>query len=163
MSKAEFEIYKTWVAEEGLAATNAALGVSIGTVTAKLKEQTAALIANTAKWLATPVGAIVAVAAAILGMYAAAKKYETSLDDLLDKYDELQSKIEEFTADGSEYDTLKSKVGELTVAETNRLAVLEAELAVLREQSAEAAKQALSRWRDNTMVWEDTGAGLKRS
>lgn len=67
----------------------------------------------------------------------------TSLSDTLQATND---KIAEMSADGSEYDTLIKKAGNLTEQEEARLGVLQAQLDTLKKQSAEENKAYYTEW-----------------
>ena len=67
----------------------------------------------------------------------------TSLSDTLQATND---KIAEMSADGSEYDTLIKKAGNLTEQEEARLGVLQAQLDTLKKQSAEENKAYYAEW-----------------
>lgn len=67
----------------------------------------------------------------------------TSLSDTLQATND---KIAEMSADGSEYDTLIKKAGNLTEQEEARLGILQAQLDTLKKQSAEENKAYYAEW-----------------
>lgn len=67
----------------------------------------------------------------------------TSLSDTLQATND---KIAEMSADGSEYDTLIKKAGNLTEQEEARLGILQAQLETLKEQSVEENKAYYAEW-----------------
>lgn len=67
----------------------------------------------------------------------------TSLSDTLQATND---KIAEMSADGSEYDTLIKKAGNLTEQEEARLGILQAQLDTLKKQSAEENKAYYTEW-----------------
>lgn len=67
----------------------------------------------------------------------------TSLSDTLQATND---KISEMSADGSEYDTLIKKAGNLTEQEEARLGVLQAQLDTLKKQSVEENKAYYTEW-----------------
>lgn len=67
----------------------------------------------------------------------------TSLSDTLQATND---KIAEMSADGSEYDTLIKKAGNLTEQEETRLGILQAQLDTLKKQSVEENKAYYTEW-----------------
>ena len=67
----------------------------------------------------------------------------TSLSDTLQATND---KIAEMSADGSEYDTLIKKAGDLTEQEEARLGILQAQLDTLKKQSVEENKAYYTEW-----------------
>lgn len=102
--------------------------------------------------LTTPktVLAIGGVVAALTAMFEIMKAIDgiddKKLTSLSDTLQTTNDKIAEMSADGSEYDTLIKKAGNLTEQEEARLGVLQAQLDTLRKQSVEENKAYYTEW-----------------
>lgn len=102
--------------------------------------------------LTTPktVLAIGGVVAALTAMFEIMKAIDgiddNKLTSLSDTLQATNDKIAEMSADGSEYDTLIKKAGNLTEQEEARLGVLQAQLDTLKKQSAEENKAYYAEW-----------------
>lgn len=78
--------------------------------------------------------AFAATAAVIAGIIKVSSDLTVTYKEQIAIVDELQQKYTELYGDGSEYDNLVQRAGELTEAEENRLTVLEAEKVALEDQ-----------------------------
>ena len=74
------------------------------------------------------------VVAGAVGIAAIIDSVTTTVDEQREKVAQLQAEYDNLTGPGSEYDNLSSRAGELTTAEKNRLAILEAQTAELERQ-----------------------------
>lgn len=128
------------VETEGMAAATAKFNVA-------LWENVKALLAQAAAWLKTPVGMWTVGAVAILGLLKAFDYVNDKPERLAKQLADVNSQIAELTSQGGEYATLKANIGNLTAAEKERLAVLQAQLDTLREQQRVAAQASLDDWR----------------
>lgn len=129
----------------------------IGTMGAKLvlvakQLQNAGAATGLLGLLTTPktVLAIGGVVAALTAMFEIMKAIDgiddKKLTSLSDTLQATNDKIAEMSADGSEYDTLIKKAGNLTEQEEARLGVLQAQLDTLKKQSAEENKAYYTEW-----------------
>lgn len=102
--------------------------------------------------LTTPktVLAIGGVVAALTAMFEIMKAIDgiddKKLTSLSDTLQTTNDKIAEMSADGSEYDTLIKKAGNLTEQEEARLGILQAQLDTLKKQSVEENKAYYTEW-----------------
>lgn len=129
----------------------------IGTMGAKLvlvakKLQKAGAATGLLGLLTTPktVLAIGGVVAGLTAMFEIMKAIDgmddKKLTSLSDTLQTTNDKIAEMSADGSEYDTLIKKAGNLTEQEEARLGVLQAQLDTLKKQSVEENKAYYTEW-----------------
>lgn len=88
----------------------------------------------TAALTASPLFWVVAGGALLTGIIAFVDEVTVTLEEQREKVEELNSEYEQMFGAGSEYDTLKNKVGELTEQEQARLNVLEAQNRAMQEQ-----------------------------
>lgn len=129
----------------------------IGTMGAKLvlvakQLQNAGAATGLLGLLTTPktVLAIGGVVAALTAMFEIMKAIDgiddKKLTSLSDTLQATNDKIAEMSADGSEYDTLIKKAGNLTEQEEARLGILQAQLDTLKKQSVEENKAYYTEW-----------------
>lgn len=151
----DFGASLTRIAGVGTAAAST-LGL-IGTMGAKLvlvakQLQNAGGATGLLGLLTTPktVLAIGGVVAALTAMFEIMKAIDgmddKKLTSLSDTLQATNDKIAEMSADGSEYDTLIKKAGNLTEQEEARLGVLQAQLDTLKKQSVEENKAYYTEW-----------------
>ena len=104
-------------------AAEAAHAASQLTLRESIRFTTKAILAQTAVWLATPVGLITALAATVYAGVKVVDALTLSFDESIEKLDAVNSKLEEQQA---EYDALKAKItdGTINSAEKERLDIL---------------------------------------
>ncbi len=117
-------------------------GLAAGTVTATtaVADLWALLSTNPLFWAAAAAG----------GLYALHKiidAVDVTYEEQLEILNDLQKKYDELYGSGSEYDSLSGRVSELTQKEKERLAVLEAEAAVLHQQVLDQKLLTFESWR----------------
>lgn len=122
-------------------ATGASAAASEADAAAKVKEAAAAKEASIALGQALIVlGFFVGTAAAIYGLIKLFDHLNVTFEEQKSKLEDINAQYNELTASGSELEQLKNKVGSLTEAEENRLAVLLQQEASLKRQAAQQAK-----------------------
>lgn len=115
----------------------------------------------------TILGGFAAVGAVIFGLIKLFDALTTTYEEQKEKLDKLNQEYEKLTGTGSELDTLREKTGRLTTEERERLTVLEAQAAALKQQVDEQAKLTALQWRKDQIggwmaqaeyeEWERTG------
>lgn len=110
--------------------------------------------------------AIAGAIAAVYGIVKAVDALNVTYDEQKEKLDELNSKYDSLYGKGSEIDTLREKTGELTWQEEQRLAVLQAEEASLKEQLKTQRTQTFEAWRkeqSSNMEWKLDDPNIEES
>lgn len=102
----------------------------------------------TAALAASPLFWVVAGGAFLTGIIAFVDEVTVTLEEQREKVEELNSEYEKMFGAGSEYDTLKNKVGELTEQEQARLNVLEAQNRAMKEQIKMETQEEWELFRD---------------
>lgn len=102
----------------------------------------------TAALAASPLFWVVAGGALLTGIIAFVDEVTVTLEEQREKVAELNSEYEQMFGVGSEYDTLKNKVGELTEQEQARLNVLEAQNRAMKEQIKMETQEEWELFRD---------------
>lgn len=98
--------------------------------------------------LKSPLFWVVAGGALLTGIIAFVDEVTVTLEEQREKVAELNSEYEQMFGMGSEYDTLKNKVGELTEQEQARLNVLEAQNRAMKEQIKMETQEEWELFRD---------------
>ncbi len=113
LDKAGWAAYKTLVAENGLLATNAGLGVSFDALTKKVRDNTLALLKNAVALLSTPAGIVVALAAITIGAVALFKAVDAatkSLEDYADAKNAAFSSVSDAESDLADVQTRLAEI-----------------------------------------------------
>ena len=100
-----------------------------------------------AVWAASPFMVVALGAAAIYGIVKAIDALTVTYDEQKEKLEELENQYNKTYGSGSEIDQLRKKTEQLTAIEKNRLAVLEAQEAVLKKQIEDQKKTTFQSWR----------------
>lgn len=98
--------------------------------------------------LKSPLFWVVAGGALLTGIIAFVDEVTVTLEEQREKVAELNAEYEQMFGAGSEYDTLKNKVGELTEQEQARLNVLEAQNRAMKEQIKMETQEEWELFRD---------------
>lgn len=138
-----------------------ALALAQGPLAAGALESAAALKTLTAAMLASPLFWVAGATAVIYGIVKAVDALTVTYEEQAQILSELESEYEATYGEGTRFDELKKKVGELTIAEQNEYNILkmrndEAERQLKLARDAEYDKWMNENWSKKTAVSSDT-------